>query len=826
MKNHKGRSLWHRLNQELYPLIRSLLFFLLPLFSFAQNSITGTLLDPGNEPVGFATVALYSNADSTLAKAETTRDDGSFKLQNLPDGDYYLLARFLGFQDLRLDEISLTNGTEKKLENLVFASGAFELDEAVVVTKRNLVDVKADRTTFNVQGTVNAAGGNGMELLRKAPGVVIDNQQNVTVLGRSGVLLYVDGKRIPLAGDDLTAYLESLTADQIDRIDIITSPGAKYEAEGNAGVIDIRLKRDKNHGGNGTVSLNHGDGRDARTTLSTSGNYRNKKFNLFGSASGYLGASTMLMKFQNNQFGNQMFEDHITRDAAKSINLRIGADYFLNENHTIGFLATDFTAQRDGTHKTNTDIRLAVQPNLTESILVSDFISDFSQRNSTYNVNYVWNKKESQFNFDLDYGRYRNDKDSDQPNSYIDPDTEEVLTVANRAFESPIDIDIYSVKADYEFGALGGKLGFGSKLSRVETKNTFLFFDLPAGDRIQNDARSNLFDYQENVYAAYINYSSKLSKKVNINAGLRVEQTDAIGELTAFLEELQQPPVDLDYTSYFPSLGISYQHAPMHAFALNYGKRINRPDYNVLNPFVIQSSELSFNKGNPFLNPEIVNNVSLNYTLAYRFNFSLSYSRTANKITRLLGPDDQDDRASFISWDNLATENIFGFNASLPFDVTKFWSAFINLNLSRKDNQATYEDGSTIDLQAWEYGFYQQHSFKLPKGFTAEVSGWYSGPGIWGGVFLFESQYSLDLGLQKKFFNDQLNVKVTYSDLFEQAYWSGVSNFAGLESIGEGRWDSQRWNINLTYNFGNRNVKSRKRSTGLEAESKRVSDGQ
>lgn len=810
---------------ETTALKRSLLVFLslFPIIAFAQNSLSGKLISPDGEPVGFATVALYSHADSTLAKAETSMEDGSFALQNLAEGNYYLLARFLGFQDLQVENIALAGGRDETLGELTFASGAFELEEAVVVEKRNLIEVKADRTTFNVQGTINAAGSNGMELLRKAPGVVIDNNDNVTVLGRSGVLLYVDGKRVPLAGPELTAYIESLTADQIDRIDIITSPGAKYEAEGNAGVIDIRLKRDKNHGGNGTVSFTHGDGRDARTTFAPSGNYRNKKFNVFGQASAFTGAFTNLMKFQNTQFGNRLFEDHNHNYDSKIFNFRLGADYFLNDNHTVGFLATNFHRSNNDTESSITRIERTAEPNVTDSILVSDLFADFTIKNSTYNVNYVWSQDENQLNIDLDYGFYRNDDDSDQPNSYIDPDTEEVLSVANRAYQSPVDIDIYSIKADYEMAAFGGKLGFGSKLSRVETKNTFLFYDLPAGVRIQNDSKSNLFDYQENVYAGYLNYSRQLSEKVNINAGLRVEQTHAEGKLTAFLPELQEPPVDLNYTNYFPSLGISYQYAPMHAFALNYGKRINRPDYNVLNPFTLQNSELSYNRGNPFLNPEIVNNVGLNYTFAYKYNFSLSYSRTDNKITRLLGPDEENERASFISWDNLATETITSFNVSLPFQVTKFWSAFFNLRLAHKNNQASYDDGTTIDLQAWEYGYFQQHSFTLRKGFTAEVSSWYAGPGIWGGVFRFDSQYSIDLGLQKKFLNDQLNVKLTYSDLFEQAYWSGVSNFAGLESVGEGRWDSQRWNINLTYNFGNRNVKSRKRTTGLEAETKRAS---
>lgn len=423
---------------------------------------------------------------------------------------------------------------------------------------------------------------------------------------------------------------------------------------------------------------------------------------------------------------------------------------------------------------------------------------------------------------DLDYGRFRRDSDNNQPNTYFGADTTTVLRTVNQAFNTPVDIDIYTFKVDYETKLGNGKLGFGTKLSQVATDNTFLFYDIPNQERIQNNARSNQFEYDENVYAGYINYAAAIGQKWNYSAGLRVEQTDANGDLTAFDPDLQEPPVKSDYTSFFPSFGLTYKLNFTDVISLNYGRRINRPDYNVLNPFKSQTSELSFNKGNPFLVPEIVNNIELGYTLKYRYNFKLGYSKTLDQITRLLGPDDSNPKARFINWDNLAEQQIYSLNISAPFQFTEKWSSFWNFSVSHKNNQADYGEGVIVDVQAWSYNVFQQQTITLPKGFTGEISGWFSGPGIWGGVFEYDATWALNLGLQKKFLKDQLTVKISGKDIFETAPWRGASEFAGLTSIGTGNWGSRRFDLNLSYNFGNAKVKSRKRKTGMEQEEGRV----
>ena len=800
-----------------------LLLLVLPMVVIGQNrTLTGQLQDPEENPVLFANVVLYTSADSTLTKVETTDDNGNFQFSNIPSNNYFLTASYVGFSELSVEDIDLENETSIDLGTVSFASNAVELEAAVVTATRAIVEVKPDRTVFNVQGTINSSGDNGIGLLRKAPGVLVDNNQNITVLGRNGVLIYVDGKRLPLAGADLTAYLENLSAEQIDKIDIITNPGAKYEAEGNAGIIDIRLKKDKSLGTNGSISSTVSQGRRFRGNLNMSGNYRNKKLNSFGTLGFSNWNGWQQIDFINNQNGFVMNEATTIEDARRNYNFRWGTDFFIGKNHTVGFLVSGLT-QSGETNTSNRNEIASFGATSIDSILLARNDSEIDRDNSTFNLNYRFDNGTTTFNVDADYGRYRNEAINSQPNDYYDPTESFITSQSLNTTDTPVEIDISTFKVDYETDAFNGKLGFGGKLSKVVTDNTFLFYDVVNNVSTRNDTKSNLFNYDEMVYAGYVNYNRSLGSKWSMSSGVRLEQTDATGELIAFQDNLNEPPVELNYLSVFPNIGFTYQMTPEHVFNLNYGRRINRPDYNVLNPFKFQISELSFSKGNPFLQPEIVNNLEFGYTLKYRYNFKLSYSKTLDQITRLIGPDDSDLRASFINWDNLAEQTVIAFNISAPVQISDKWNAYFNVNANYKDNQADYGDGVIVDLQAWSYNIYQQHTFNLPKGYRFEVSGWYSGPGIWGGVFKYDPSYSLNLGIQKKFFNDQMNVRLAVDDIFFQTGWSGYSEFDGLRGEGAGNWDSQRGTLSISYNFGNQEVKrSRNRSTGLEEESSRV----
>jgi len=298
------------------------------VISIGQNlSISGNIVDNKNVGIPFATIILKSAKDSSMVKADITTDNGSFIFERLAAGQYFAEASYIGLTTFTTGIINIEKSTT--LPDIVLQEDAKQLDEVVVTAARALVEVKADRTVFNVQGTINSAGENGLNLLRKAPGVLVDNNNNISVLGRAGVLVYVDGKRIPLTGDDLTNYLENLSSEQIDKIDIITNPGSKYEAQGNAGIIDIRLKKDKNLGANGSISGSYGHGRYGQGNVNGNANYRNKTLNTFGGI-GYNGG-TRWNEMIFDTYQNDIFLDETNRSTNdySGVNGRWGTDFFI-----------------------------------------------------------------------------------------------------------------------------------------------------------------------------------------------------------------------------------------------------------------------------------------------------------------------------------------------------------------------------------------------------------------------------------------------------------------------------------------------------------------
>jgi iron complex outermembrane recepter protein len=796
-------------------------FSIFTFILFSQNYlIKGSLKDEAGQPISYATTALKLAKDSSLVKVEMTDENGNYSFLSTAEGVYFIQHSFVGFQDYTSDPLTIKS--DLTIPTCVMKSSVENMEEVVVSAKRALIEVKPDRNIFNVQGTINTTGENGLSLLRKAPGVRLDNNNNISVLGRAGVLVYIDGKRLPLSGDELTNYLQTLTSEQIDRIEIITNPGAKYEAQGNAGIIDIKLKKDKNLGANGSASMGISKGRYQQFNTGASGNYRNKKLNAFGNVNYSLGTFWNRMNFENFQNGFLLDEKNLSTNENQNTSLRLGTDFYLSKKSTIGFLVTRQMNSSIGESTNDTKISSISNRTKIDSILIAPNNSDSNGDQASYNINYAYESGNFKMNMDADYASFENESDYRQPNYYYNDDKSKVLRLIDNKYSTPSKIEISTAKVDFETKLGIGKIEFGSKISKVKTDNVFNFYNVIENVDVFNTRRSNKFLYDENVTAGYVSYAAQLNSTWNVTGGLRVEHTAAEGDLSAFSADLEEEPVVFDYVKYFPTAGISYAKNPEHAYSLKYGRRINRPDYAVLNPFREQLSELSFSKGNKNLKPEIVNNLELSYTLKYMYNFSLSYSLTNDQITRLIGPDDIDTRAGFISWDNLSTQRLYALNASVPATINKWWSSYFNFGFSFTDNKANYGKDGIVDVQAYNYTIFQQQTFSLPNKIKAEVSGWYSGPGVWGGVFLFDPSYSLDFGIQRRFFKEKLNIKLSAADVFFQSGWSGASNFNGLYGKGNGNWDSRRISLNFSYDLGNSNVKSRKRKTSAEDELGRI----
>ncbi|MEM9885259.1 MAG: outer membrane beta-barrel family protein, partial [Bacteroidota bacterium] len=435
------------------------------------------------------------------------------------------------------------------------------------------------------------------------------------------------------------------------------------------------------------------------------------------------------------------------------------------------------------------------------------------------NINYCFaDTSGHEFLFDIDYGRYDRERMSFQPNNYIDARTGASLFERNFRMNTPIDIDIFTVKADYTQNWLGGKLGVGLKYSNVRTNNVFQFYDVLENRDILNESRSNQFEYTENINAAYLNYNKKWDKW-NLQMGLRAEQTISEGILTS-AQVNEDDQVKRNYLNWFPSGGLTFAPNYSSSWALTYSRRIQRPNYESLNPFERQLDELSFAKGNPFLQPQYTNNIKLSHTYKYRLTTSISYSRIQDffaQVTDTLGAT-----RNFLITRNIANQEVWNLGISYPFDATKWWSVYFSLNAFHAAYEGTDEKFRAIDQST--LSFYAQNNFTLPAGFKLEISGWFSSPSVWGGTYRTQSLGSLDIAIQKKFLDDKLSARLAFGDVLFTSPWRGEMRFGDLFIEGTGGWESRQVRLNLSYAFGNNEVKkARRRNTGLEEENGRVS---
>ncbi|MBT8274262.1 MAG: TonB-dependent receptor, partial [Bacteroidia bacterium] len=596
--------------------------FLFSTTLISQNEIRGKTVDESGNPIEAVVVSLFSADKSSFIKAAVTEIDGSFLLNNIPLGIYLLEAQSLGFKIFKLDGLEVE--ADVSLKDLVMQPETESLGEVTIIAEKPMVQVLADKTVFNIENTINAIGDSGFELLRKAPGVIIDNNDNLIVEGKTGVLIYIDDKPSVLRGEDLINYLKTIQATDIESIEIITQPSSKYDAEGNAGIVNIIFKRDKSLGTNGSVTsgLTYGD--YARYNTSVSFNNRNKKTSLYGSFSNRFGASYGFINLYRTQ-SNTIFDAQTESIYdTNNNNIRLGFDFYANEKSTFGAIVTGNFSNSDSESNSRTPI-IPVDSNSPEEVLIASSITDSKTSNLYANVNYKFKAgDDASFNVDVDYGRYDRDRDNLQPNTYFNGDESQMTSENINYMVTPIAIDLFTTKADFEHTFLKGKLGLGVKYSKIVTDNEFDFYDRINGQDVINEERTNQFNYDEQINAAYFNYNKKF-KDVNIQFGLRVENTRSDGVLTALQEE-QNDRVIRNYTDWFPSGGITYQMNQKNALALTYSKRVQRPNYQSLNPFEYKIDELSFSKGNPFLQPQYTDNLKLSHTYNYRLTTSVSYS--------------------------------------------------------------------------------------------------------------------------------------------------------------------------------------------------------
>jgi len=803
-----------------------ILLMLAPLFAFVANAqVQGKISDAEGKPLSGVTISLLK--DTAVIKFAVTNEAGVYQFNGIKEGSYKISASHIGFTPSVSAPFNVV-GTEIVVPEVKLSRATGNLQNVTVTAKKPLVEMRADKTILNVEGTINSTGSDALELLRKAPGVTVDKDDNLSIAGKNGVQVYIDGRPSPLSGSDLAIYLKTIQSAQVESIEIITNPSAKYEAAGNAGIINIRFKKNKALGTNGSANAGWNIGTYAKYNAGINLNHRNAKMNIYGNYN-YNNAKNEASIDIYRTVGDTLF-DQKGRNvfSVKSHNFKAGFDYTINKQSSFGAIVNGSLSDPTLATSSSTPI-IYRNTNTVNRVLRATNNSDLNRDNINVNLNYNYTAKDGRsLVLNADHGYYDMNTNQLQRIEYFAADGNNLNSVAYRMI-SPTTINISSFKVDYELNFAKGKLGVGGKTAFVTSDNDFQRYNVSSGGDVYDKDRSNRFKYEENINALYLNYN-RAWKGVMLQAGVRAENTVAEGTSTGLKNNggsyvPTESVFKRDYTDCFPSAAITFNKNPMKQWSLSYSRRIDRPAYQDLNPFEMKLDEYTFQKGNTQLRPQYTNSFGITHTYKYKLNIGLNYSHVKDIFTQLL--DTAEISKTFISKQNLAKQDIISLNISYPF-MYKNFTSFVNVSSNYSLYKADFGTGRTIDVDAFGLTAFSQNSLKFgkTKAWTAEMTAFYSAPTIYQAAFKGRSLWSVDMGIQKQLMQGKATIKASVSDVFNSLRFRGTQDFAAQHSEIRSKWESRQFKLAFTFRFGSNTVKAAKqKSGGADDELKRAQQG-
>ena len=786
--------------------------------SFAQtgtNKICGIIKEGGNQQViDVATVSLLVREDSSLVKTALTDKQGNYFFENIKEGTYFVSAGSIGHKVVYSKSFTLSvNQSAITIEVLQLEPVDKDLKDVTVTSKKPFIERKLDKTIVNVDASLTNAGITAMDVLEKSPGVTVDKDGNISLKGKQGVMIMVDGKQTYLTPQDLANLLRSMPSGNFDQIEIMTNPSAKYDAAGNSGIINIKTKKNKQKGFNGSINLGYGQGFYSRTNNSLNLNYRNNKFNVFSTLSINQRNSFQQLDINRiyknpDQTINAIFDQNARMKRNNSNNIgKIGVDYYANKKTTVGVVFTGFinTESQNGLNTSYLKNKIGI----VDSVAVSTSIEDGTWKNKGVNLNlrHQFDSTGREFTMDVDLVNYNSTKNQPFNNVTYLPDGS--ITNSNKLIgELPSVINIYSAKADYTHPLKKGyKIESGIKASFVNTDNTAGYFNIINNIKLPDFEKTNRFKYKENINAVYINASKEL-KKWSFQAGLRLENTNYSGNQYG---NPQRPDSSFEksYVGLFPTMFTSYNANAKNQFTFSYGRRINRPAYEDLNPFMFYLDKYTYGEGNPFLRPSYANVLEISHTFNEWLTTTVNYSHTKDLFSETFEPR---GFATVVKQGNFASADNASISVSAQKKVTKFWTAIVYAEANYKQfNGLVYgNNGKTL---GYNYLININNQFKFNKGWSAELSGFYRTKGIEGQITI-NPLSQVNAGVQKEILNKKGAIKLNIGDAFYSMIQNGKIDILNTDASFHQYGDSRVISLNFTYRFGKPINGTQKRKTG------------
>lgn len=794
----------------------------------ASGKVNGTVT-AAQKTVESASVGLLRAKDSAVVKLAVSDKSGQFEIDNVKQGQYLVAVQAIGHLKYYSSVFDISSANANyTVKNIELKPMSKELGGVTVVSQKPLIEQKIDRTVLNVEASVTNQGTNAMDVLEKSPGVSVDKDGNISLKGKQGVQVFIDGRPTYLSGQDLANMLRNMQSSQLDQVEIMTNPPAKYDAAGNSGIINIKTKKNKQVGYNGSVTAGYGQGVYPKANASANMNYRTGKINLFGNVSyayrerfqklaiqrKFIEPSTKLVKSNFDQVNN-------LRNNDKPLSGKIGLDYFVSKKTTLGVVFNGTKNIQDFGSRGDINISDPAYVLLSQTRATSDNHDTWKNFSTNFNFRHLTDTVGGEITADLDYIKYSSANTQMVTNHYFGPDGLPLIGSSPDTLTGslPQEISIYSAKIDYlKPFKNGAKFEAGLKSSFVKTDNNASYDSLRNNMVVHDFGRSNHFIYNENINAVYVNYSRPLSKKLSGQLGLRLEHTHSNGDQVTTGVVFKR-----DYVQLFPTLYIQYQANPKNTYVLNYGRRVSRPDYQSLNPFVTFLDRYTYEQGNPNLQPQISHNIELTHTYNNFLTTTLNYTKTTDIIQQVLEQNTAKNE-SYIKQTNIANQRQFGISVNAFFPVTKWWTSNIYANVYNNEFKGIV-NGDAVTIGATTGMANVMEQFKFKKGWGAEVSGFGRTEGV-EGVFRIKAFGMLNLGISKQVLNNKGSVRINVRDVLLSQKIKGDLKYGNVDGKFQQFGDSRVVNISFTYRFSKGKVGNTQRKRGgANEEASRVKTG-
>lgn len=767
------------------------LLLVFPISTWSQTfEISGKVIDIQGNAVEYAEVILLTT-DSVGLQSQLCKEDGTFLIQNLYLPDYVVQIRTLG-----TIHFSQTIHINKNVDlGTITINPVINLQEVTIVATKKIIERKIDRLVFNVSNSLVAIGNDGLEVLRMTPSIrIIDDQ--ISLVGRSSLKLMVNDKIIALSGNDLTNYLKNIKSEQIDKIEVIVNPPSKYDAEGDSGLINIILKNVPQNSFNGSL---RGSLSQAGKSIGTTGlnlNYQKNTLSLSGNFSYTNGISEPAQKFDIYYPSQFWHEINLRKYHDNSFNSLITVDYKISPILKIGAYYNASIASPISNQ--NNNVFILNNKNDLDSLIKNTSRNEINRKTHDLTVysEFILDSIGSKLNIDLNYLSYNSSNHNDFSGNTFDNNQNIVSNSFYHAINNgDLDINIYNVNIDYTLPVKWANFNLGTKLSFMKNKSSVDYYHMESNTPILDPSRTDKFNYYENIQAIYISGNKRINSKLQLQIGLRAEYLQSKGYSFTLDETNKDNNLKL-----FPTIYINYNVTDDHVLSFNYNKRINRPSYNLLNPFRFYSTSFNYSEGNPFLKPYYTDNINLSF-IFQNYYTSIYFNRIRNKFDQITYVDHA-STMQIVKPHNFYNVTGGGMYQEITFNIKNRWenSSDLSIYYNRVESM---EPNVVPNNSSWTGSVSTNNTFIMDRNrrFRFFVNFLYQSPSL-AGSYKLSDYYRLDCGFRANLFDDKLSLSISGSDILKTNKLTFTQHVNGIQQKSYDYRDIRRIHIALVYSFG------------------------